>query len=677
MLKILTSRRLCSQIVRESRRTLKNVEVSPISPIALQYLYGDVPKVQNDLKPPEELEVSGVMPIRDIGQREQPVYPFAIYDTLEEAKESSPCTDKPRGRRGGRRSRVRTEQHMESMSTNDKEAKEDKVEAKDELFRHGSSDPKFPSSNIPCSGCGAHLHCQDSKMPGFVPLEIFSQIHKSASKLSKTQCQRCVLIKDYNIALKMNVSPEDYPKTFEHLKYKKAIVILVVDLMDFPGSVWPNILDLIGSDKRIILVGNKVDLLPQDSPNYLKRIRESMERTFVQKCKEGLDRKPVFLESILVSARTGYNVELLISKVFQHWREKADHLGGDVYLVGTTNVGKSSIFNLLLESDLCDVKALNRIDKATIAPVPGTTMNLLKFPIMRPEPSSLSLRYKRLKQDHQVINRSERERLSKLRKSKSMEYSFPFHPVGQTFTQKKDQTLSNITSTAFAIGSKASSMDSQPNLGFNPKLYQDSKWCHDTPGTVSEDQVINLFTQEEIMKVLPMLPIVPRTISLKVGQTLFLAGVARLDVLTGPDAEKWQNRPLVLTIFASDDLPVNIVETEEAEDFLNQALKSDILKVPSCHQNPQRLAEFPELQGREFELYGISDEESSCDIVLSSIGWLAVTTRVTLSYLVKAWTPGGKGIYLRDLAFLPYSVNLKGKKIRKTPYYGQSRIFIP
>merc|ERR1712062_868093 len=150
------------------------------------------------------------------------------------------------------------------------------------------------------------------------------------------------------------------------------------------------------------------------------------------------------------------------------------------------------------------------------------------FPIMRPEPSSLILRYKRLKQDHQVINRSERERLSKLRKSKSMAYSFPFHPVGQTFTQKKDQTLSNITSTAFAIGSKASSMDSQPNLGFNPKLYQDSKWCHDTPGTVS-----------------------------------------------------------------------------------------------------------------------------------------------------KAWTPGGKGIYLRDLAFLPYSVNLKGKKIRKTPYYGQSRIFIP
>ena len=48
----------------------------------------------------------------------------------------------------------------------------------------------------------------------------------------------------------MNINPEDYPKAISHLKDKKAIVVLIVDLTDFPGSVWPNILDLIGSDKR-------------------------------------------------------------------------------------------------------------------------------------------------------------------------------------------------------------------------------------------------------------------------------------------------------------------------------------------------------------------------------------------------------------------------------------------
>ena len=31
-----------------------------------------------------------------------------------------------------------------------------------------------------------------------------------------------------------------------------------MDLTDFPGSVWPNILDLLGKNKKILLVGNKV-----------------------------------------------------------------------------------------------------------------------------------------------------------------------------------------------------------------------------------------------------------------------------------------------------------------------------------------------------------------------------------------------------------------------------------
>ena len=192
-------------------------------------------------------------------------------------------------------------------------------------------------------------------------------------------------MKEYNVALKMNINPEDYPKAISHLKDKKAIVVLIVDLTDFPGSVWPNILDLIGSDKRVILVGNKVDLIPQDSQGHLKKIRESMIKTFTSKCIESLDRKPIVLDSLLVSARTGFNIERLINLIFKNWRDHSEYVGGDVYLVGTTNVGKSSIFNLLMDSDLCDSKALCKIDKATIAPVPGTTLNLLKFPIMKPE----------------------------------------------------------------------------------------------------------------------------------------------------------------------------------------------------------------------------------------------------------------------------------------------------
>ena len=105
-------------------------------------------------------------------------------------------------------------------------------------------------------------------------------------------------------------------------------------------------------------------------------------------------------------------------------------------------------------------------------------------------------------------------------------------------------------------------------------------------------------------------------------------------------------------------------------------MENDALKVPSGLDS-KRLEKFPSLQGKIMEVYGISDLESACDIVLSSIGWVSVTTRATLTYQVKAWTPGGKGIFLRDPPFLPFAVNLKGKKIKQTNFYATSKLYIP
>jgi hypothetical protein len=68
-----------------------------------------------------------------------------------------------------------------------------------------------------------------------MPVEIFGG--KTRKELQLLSCQRCYIIETYNIALKMSVSPENYPKAIAHIRKKKAIVVLVVDLTDFPGSV--------------------------------------------------------------------------------------------------------------------------------------------------------------------------------------------------------------------------------------------------------------------------------------------------------------------------------------------------------------------------------------------------------------------------------------------------------
>ena len=44
---------------------------------------------------------------------------------------------------------------------------------------------------------------------------------------------------------------------------------------------------------------------------------------------------------------------------------------GGVYLLGSTNTGKSSLFNSLIDSDLCHIHALDCIQRATVSNLPG------------------------------------------------------------------------------------------------------------------------------------------------------------------------------------------------------------------------------------------------------------------------------------------------------------------
>lgn len=57
------------------------------------------------------------------------------------------------------------------------------------------------------------------------------------------------------------------------------------------------------------------------------------------------------------------------------------------------------MFNALINSDYCKVQAVNLVQRATISPWPGTTLNLLKFPILNPTAKKLLFRTQRLKEE--------------------------------------------------------------------------------------------------------------------------------------------------------------------------------------------------------------------------------------------------------------------------------------
>ena len=198
---------------------------------------------------------------------------------------------------------------------------DDKFEEESWEAHYGTPDPDSEVSSVPCGGCGALLHCKDSEIPGYLPSEIFKG--QNNLELKSLICQRCHFMKYYHTSLDVKVSPEEYPQLLSVIKEKKCAVILMVDLTDFPGSIWPNISSLIGRRTPVFVVGNKIDLLPQDSSRFLERVNESLLNAV---CEAGINRRNIKHVG-LISAKSGYGIEELINKLQNLWKYRGSCKG--------------------------------------------------------------------------------------------------------------------------------------------------------------------------------------------------------------------------------------------------------------------------------------------------------------------------------------------------------------
>lgn len=520
----------------------------------------------------------------------------------------------------------------------------------DQLWRrdYGSPDPTVPTSKVPCQGCGSYLHCTDNGIPGYVPSEIF--VDKSNSDLKKLVCQRCEFLQTHNIWLDANVPSTSYPKIISEIQHSPALVILLVDLTDFPASIYPKIFDYIGYKRKIFLVGNKVDLLPKDQIGYLDNIEESLKKTVME---IGGKDKPIRIHhTCLISAKTGYNIEYLVTRLMQD-----DVSDRDVYLVGCTNAGKSTLFNSLLQTDLCRSRENDLIQRATTSLWPGTTMNLLKFPIGKIRGWELKLRQERRARYERQRMKEEGIKKVLYRQTKNQALAILSDRVGSSIRSEIPFTVEGDHPMAKKI--------SQP-AAFDPSFYANKgyNFFHDTPGSVYKEQILTLLTTEELLKTIPRERIIPRTFSLWPAQTLFLAGLGRIDVVHA-------RQNVLLTVFASHYLPIHVLFTNQARQFYETFLGSRMLQVPQG--DTDRLKKWPILLPKEMDFTGINWTTSCGDIILSSAGWVSVTMSPKSEAIFKAWTPEGRGLFDRKPSLLPRAVNLKGPKIAGTPCYEADR----
>lgn len=282
-----------------------------------------------------------------------------------------------------------------------------------------------------CSGCGAQLQDSDASAVGFYSPKAMPAIERIKSsngskKLSDAEyeqriggldaemkellgmdtdepqvqkdepqittrklCSRCHSLTHHKTSATTN-SKEFLRSTLQHsslsfLKTKNnALIVAVFDIGDIPFSMEPLVKHLTSNPThRIMLVANKVDILPKKALNHQQRIRDWI----VQQAKKNDIPTSSIVDVNLVSAMKGWGIKSLLRSIQDH-RNSSD----DVYILGCTNVGKSALVNAFLKQgaakkeDVSDyakqhTARVRREFQVTTSNIPGTTIGSIKIPL--------------------------------------------------------------------------------------------------------------------------------------------------------------------------------------------------------------------------------------------------------------------------------------------------------
>lgn len=197
------------------------------------------------------------------------------------------------------------------------------------------------SSEKKCLGCGVLLQEENILLEGYT------------TSLENDICQRCFRLKNYGEYQVVTKSNDEYIKILKSVSETKDLVLYITDLLNLEKNL-DQIRNLIPN--KMILVLNKKDALP-------KSVKEEKLIAYL----ESMDIH--FEEVIVISAYKNYNIDYLLRRIKHHQTSK------NVYVVGHTNAGKSSLINKLIQN------YSDRTQELTMSPLPSTTLNTVTIEI--------------------------------------------------------------------------------------------------------------------------------------------------------------------------------------------------------------------------------------------------------------------------------------------------------
>ena len=111
-----------------------------------------------------------------------------------------------------------------------------------------------------CIGCGAQIQTTAKEQAGYTPKSALEKGLESG----KIYCQRCFRLRHYNEITDVHISDDDFLKLLHEVGDSRTLVVNVIDIFDFNGSVIPGLQRFISSSD-LLLVGIKRTFSPNQS----------------------------------------------------------------------------------------------------------------------------------------------------------------------------------------------------------------------------------------------------------------------------------------------------------------------------------------------------------------------------------------------------------------------------
>ena len=193
-----------------------------------------------------------------------------------------------------------------------------------------------------CMGCGALLQFDDEKSEGYID---------SAKVTTENICRRCFRLKNYGEYSEVDKENTDFIEILSKINKSDDLVVYVMDIFNLNKHI-----NLISKyiNNEVLVVLTKRDVLPKTVKDF--------------KVKEWLSSYNInCIDTVIVSSVNNYNIDVLYNKIKKYKQSK------NVYIVGNTNVGNSTLINKMTKN------YGHSKDEITTSFFPSTTLGTIKI----------------------------------------------------------------------------------------------------------------------------------------------------------------------------------------------------------------------------------------------------------------------------------------------------------